>query len=212
MSVFTRSDFLARSEAARRQLLPGFWLILVLFVLGIPALFFLKVTFPEMSSRVLQIVVWIVLGGSIAGMVISAIITNERLHRLGLVCPSCRAELVGNRRGVPAEAEVLTTGLCPVCKTRLLDAAETGPPPPQPSDHRRAIGIISLLGLGLVLSMVYGGRAVRERQRTVCVRRYTAALTAAESLRVDESRIGRKRNAVTCGELRQRGRLAPPSE
>ena len=111
-------------------------------------------------------------------------------------------------RRVPAVQErVLKTGVCQTCNHPLLDPTEPGLPdgPLTFRDQMETIGMIAVLLLGFGGWAYFGGPVVRQEHRVLCARRYAAALTGADTARVDQDKWRDgfwRKSSVTCRDLR----------
>ena len=122
-------------------------------------------------------------------------------REIGLVCPQCDKDLWGSgpRYGTTLQENVLQQGVCPHCRTRLLDPAEVRPAPASPpaSKARTALGMIALVGL-TVGFLFYGRGTLRRAQTYRCAERYRAARSLSDTIRVDSTGS----QLWTCRELR----------
>lgn len=209
---FRREDFAARAEAARREMGKGFFAAMAIFLFGFPALFAASWLAPETVGPIFQPLMYVILGGSIAGMFALAARADRIARRSGLVCPACGRGLVGQGRSDSLIHErVLETGKCPKCGAQLLDPAEVAPVDRRMTgaDHARALVIIATLLTALGATSYFGNRAINARRVMACNRRYAAAQSAADSVVVD-ARTLNKKGTLTCGDLRRSGRLDGP--
>ena len=201
---FRRGPFADEAERVRRGMAKGMGIAVVLFIVGMPALFAINAWQHGLPNRVFEAAILVICFGSVVLMIVSAQRGSRRMREFGLICPNCKGELVGTiQNGAWIQDRVLETGQCPRCHTQLLDPAEVGPVPSKLTlgGHLQAIGIIAFLTLGLAGTVYFGNASIRAKRLAYCNRHYGNAHTAADSATVDSLRPSRKA-IVTCGDLR----------
>lgn len=210
-SPFRRSDFAARAEGLRRELVKGFGIGLGVLVIGFPVLFGVNWLAPNLLPGSFGTVVPALSAVALASMLLFAVRGSRLMRRRGLVCPRCGTELVGimGNAGEWIQDRVLETGKCPGCQAQLLDPAEVGPEPRTfaRADHLRALGLIVTLSAALGGIIYFGNASVAAKRAASCNRRYAAALGPTDSSAVDARPLN-QRGTLTCGDLRRAGRLA----
>jgi hypothetical protein len=210
-SPFRRSDFAAKAETVRREMVKGFGIAMAIFLVGFPALLAVSWLAPTLLQESFGPVAVVLCAAGVASMLVFAIRGSRMMRRIGLVCPACGTELVGTIgvAGAWIQDRVFETGKCPRCGAQLLDPTEVGPESRTftRADHARALGLIAALLAALGAITYFGNASMAARRSASCNRRYAAAHNPVDSGAVDVKPLN-ERGTVTCGDLRRAGRLA----
>jgi hypothetical protein len=122
---FRAADFAERAEVARRRMLPGLRPLMIVALGLLPAAFLAR----ALAGRYLApfVLTLIIVFSGVAFVL--GVRDQWRIRADGLVCPSCGVGLVGTKRfGGRVDLEVMRTGRCPQCRTRLIPPDEVESP------------------------------------------------------------------------------------
>jgi len=203
MAVFRRADFEERMEQVRRKTLPQSLGVVLIWGFGFPLLLALH-AYRVVPSSSLFALMMVLVAAFVAGIVVSAVRLPRLRRQLGLVCPSCNAVLSSGGRGRGTPNDIVMTGKCPKCGIQLLDPSEVGSRPGGPltlRDHLEGLSMIAALLLAIAGLAFFGQKSLLRMRSETCARRYAAAHTAADSVRVDQSGF-RKSKSSTCATVR----------
>jgi len=207
MAVFRRADFEERIEQVRRKTFPLSLVSVLGWGFGLSILLALH-AFRMIPTSSLFPLMMLLIAVTVGSIIATAVRSPRMSRESGLVCPKCNAALTLARRGGLVDA-VLKTGKCPRCGTPLLDPGEAGERREGPltlRDHLEAWGTIGAMLLAIAGLLLFGPKSMTRFRSDICVRRYAAAHTAADSARVDQSGFGKSKNpATTCAAIRSAG-------
>jgi len=117
--MMTKLDYHRRIESYKREdNAVGCGMVLLVFgaLFGMVGLAVLAGRLGDKQNTVAMCGMVIFLFVFLFGMLIASVaLTNERLKRHGLLCPSCKASLVGQ-----AEQVIITTKRCGTCGERII--------------------------------------------------------------------------------------------
>ena len=145
-------------------------------------------------------------GSAVLAVAVTLVVLRRgegRKRSLGLVCPSCKHDLVGSQgRGAAFnESLVLDSGLCPGCGVRLFDVD----PAVTSKIIDRSLTPLHYLGFGILLGAfgtmaLVSNIALRNRREATCLGWYSEARNAADSAQVSAARLSRK-TSLTCADV-----------